>query len=255
MSRPGHLSTGSRWITGFFIFLVGSIVFQGPYSPALSDPAEDLILGEACFMAGDFVCAGERLEGVVESGQAGRVERALYLLGRIHLITGDFRQSKEFFERAAEGDPGYSVRWMALVGIGDALFGAARHEEAIRRYRFALSEIPPDVDGAVVQVKIALCRYHLGRHREASALLGEALTRIQPLSGWIGREEDFLRSMSMMEMGPSPLAGERFFITIGPVEGDPNLEDIVGPEIPMRRIREGGGDLSRSGPSMTRCRQ
>lgn len=248
MIRPGRLLAVSRLITGFLLFLLGSVVFPGLNGPAFSDPADDLILGEACFMAGDLVCAEEKLEDVAESGQARTVERALYLLGRVHLLTGDFRQSKEFFERAAEKDLRSAGRWLALVGIGDALFGAGRHEEALRRYRFALSETPPDVDNALVQVKIALCQYQLGRRREATALLGEVLTRIGPLSGWAGREEDFFHSLSVMGMGPSTSERDRFVLLLGPVEGNPDLSNLLGPGVPVKESRKGDEVFLEIGP-------
>lgn len=199
-------------------------------------------------MAGDFLRAAEYLEKVVASGGAAHEARALYLLGRVHLLTGDFRQSKEFFERAAEKGPRSASGWMNLVGIGDALFGAGRYEDALRRYRFAVSEMPSDADAGVVEVKIALCHHNLGRHEESVGLLRDALSRIPSLSGWVGREEDFFRSVSMAGMGPASAEKGHLTLRVGPVVGDPDLSFLTGLEVPMEKSREGGEVFFRIGP-------
>lgn len=199
-------------------------------------------------MAGDFVRAAEYLENVAASGGATQEARALYLLGRVHLLTGDFRQSKEFFERAAEKGTRSAAGWMTLVGIGDALFGAGRYEEALRRYRFAVSEMPSDLDAGVVEVKIALCHHNLGRPEESVRLLRDALTRIPSLSGWVGREEDFFRSVSMAGMGPASPEKGHLTLLVGPVEGDPDLSCLAGPDVPLKKLREGGEVFFQIGP-------
>jgi len=233
---------------GFFLLLPVFLVFFGSFRSAFSDTAGDLIMGEACFMAGDFVRAAGYLEKVAASSGATQEGRALYLLGRVHLLTGDFRQSKEFFERAAEKLPPSAAGWMSLVGIGDALFGAGRYEEALRRYRFAVSEMPTDADAGVVEVKIALCHHSLGRHEESVRLLRDAMSSIPSLSGWVGREEDFFRSVSMAGIGPASPEKGHVTLLVGPVEGDPDLSCLTGLDVRLEKSWEGGEVFFHIGP-------
>jgi tetratricopeptide (TPR) repeat protein len=228
------------------LLLAGALVLAA--GPGFSDPIDNLTLGEAFFMAGDLAGASKVLGETAGSGQRDRASRALYLLGRISLLTGDFRQSKEFFERAADLGRDSGKRWMALAGIGDALSGSGRHEEAIRRYRLAMGEAPPGVDRAVIEVKMALCEHELGRGTAAAEHLGSALARVPLLSGWVGREEEFYHSMAMIGFGAPADTVEKVFLLLGPVEGDIHLYDLVGLETPVREVRRQGKVFLEIGP-------
>jgi len=239
---------GSHPLSGFLLFLAAFLIMAGFVGPVFPDSIDNLTLGEAFYMAGDLTGASKKLREAAKSDQWNRSSRALYLLGRISLLKGDFRQSKEFFERAADVDQDSTKRLMALVGIGDALFGSGRHEEAIRRYRFAIGEAPMGVDRAVIEVKMALCEHESGRRNEAMARLSEVLTRIPLLSGWVGREEEFYHSMSMIGIGTSAAEGEKILLLLGPMEGDLHLYDLVGPEVPVREVWKQGRVFLEIGP-------
>ncbi|UCG38053.1 MAG: hypothetical protein JSV00_07565 [bacterium] len=208
---------------------------------------DDLILGEAHYMAGDLSAAAQRLSKAVNSDDAVQVQRAYYLLGRVSLLTGDFRQAKEYFERAADSGNGGS-RWKALAGIGDALYASGRHEEALRRYRIAQAAAAGGVDAAVMDLKMALCEHVLGNEAAARRQLGSALARIPVLSGWVGREEEFYHSMSMIGIEVSAKDEERIYLLVGPVRGDFNADEVMGVEVPVREIRKGGRSYLEYGP-------
>jgi tetratricopeptide (TPR) repeat protein len=233
---------------GNVLVLASCLFLAGPSWTAFSGSKDDLILGEALYMAGDLTGASQRLIEAAESHQSDHVQRALYLLGRISLLTGDFRQAKEYFERAADVVPDKGVRWMALAGIGDALFTSGRHEEAIRRYRIARTAAPVGEQRAIIDLKTALCDHALGRNEEARDKMNNALSRIPLLSGWMGREEEFYHSMSMIGMGGPERAGEKIFILVGPVEGVVQLDMIIDPDVPVREVRRGGAVFLEVGP-------
>jgi tetratricopeptide (TPR) repeat protein len=236
----------SLW--GYLLILTGCLLFADPSGTALSGSNDDLIVGEALYMAGDLTGASQRLMEAVKSNKSDHVQRALYLLGRISLLTGDFRQAKEYFERAVDIDPDKGSSWMALAGIGDALFTSGRYEEAIRRYRIAQNVAPMGEQRAIIEVKTALCDHALGREEDARIRMNNALSRIPLLSGWIGREEEFYHSMSMIGMGGPEREGERIFVLVGPVEGVVMLDRIIGPDIPVREIRRDSGVFLELGP-------
>lgn len=235
-------------LLGHVFVLTGCLILAGPAWNAFSGSADDLILGEALYMAGDLTGASQKLVKAAESNQSEHVQRALYLLGRISLLTGDFRQGKEYFERAADVKPDAGGRWMALAGIGDALFTSGHCEEAIRRYRIALAASPMGEDRAVIELKMALCDHALGHEQEAGIRMNNALSRIPLLSGWIGREEEFYHSMSMIGLGGPEKAGERIYILVGPVTGVVKLDRIIEPDVPVREIRKSGRVFLELGP-------
>ena len=212
-------------------------------------PVDDLAVGEALYMSGNLVEASQRLSSAAGSGKPAQVQRALYLLGRISLITGDFRQAKEYFERSADiKDAGNPGKWMALAGIGDTLYASGRFEEAIRRYRFALGETGSSREEAVIGLKTALCEYSLGRESEAKDHLRTAFRQIPVLSGWLGREEDFFHSMAMVGIEPPLETTERIYVRAGPVQGDFRVDEIVGPEVPVNETRAGSRSYLEFGP-------
>jgi tetratricopeptide (TPR) repeat protein len=223
-------------------------LFVDPIGTAYPGSLDDLILGEALYMTGNLAGASKKLEEAARSGQIDQVQRALYLLGRISLLTGDFRQGKEYFERAADVKPDTGGRWMALAGIGDALFSSGRYEEAVRRYRITLGEAPSGEDRAVIEVKMALCDHALGREDEARRRMNSALSRIPLLSDWMGREEEFYHSMSMIGIGMPETEGERIFLILGPIEGVIQLDRIIRRDIPVREIRKEGSVYLELGP-------
>jgi tetratricopeptide (TPR) repeat protein len=235
-------------LSGHALVLAGCFLLAVYTRTAFPGPDDDLILGEALYMAGDLTGASQKLTEAAKSNQSDSVQRALYLLGRISLLTGDFRQGKEYFERAADVEPDSGGRWMALAGIGDALFTSGRYEEAVRRYRIAQAVAPPGEQRAIIDVKMALCDHALGKDEEAGIRMNNALSRIPLLSGWMGREEEFYHSMSMIGMGGAEKAGEKVFIVVGPVDGDPRLDEIIGSDVPVREIRESGGVFLELGP-------
>ncbi len=213
-----------------------------------ADPVEDLTVGEAYYMIGNLVEASQKLSGVVDTGEPAQVYRALYILGRISLLTGDFRQAKQYFERAAEtvGRSGSST--MALAGIGDALYAGGIYEEALRRYRIAQGKTGGGVEKAIIGLKMALCENALGKEAEARAHLREALGNIPVLSGWVGREEEFYHSMAMVGINVREGVVEKIYVLAGPVRGDFNADEIIRPDIPVKEIRRRGQTYLEYGP-------
>jgi tetratricopeptide (TPR) repeat protein len=223
-------------------------LLTGSAGPVFPDSLDNLTLGEAYYMTGDLEGAAKMLAEPAGSEDSSLSFRSLYLLGRISLLQGDFRQSKEYFERAAEAGRKSGKRWMALAGIGDALFGSGRFEEAVRRYRVAAGETLPGVDRAVLEVKTSICEQEMGNHAVAMVRLGRALSGIPILSGWVGREEEFLHSISMIGFGsPSP-ERENVYILLGPVQGSVHLFDAVGSEVPVKEVRKQGSVYLEIGP-------
>jgi len=214
-----------------------------------ADPVDDLTMGEAFYMSGNLVEAAQKLSRAAGSTVPAQARRALYLLGRISLFKGDFRQAKEYFERSADIDTAGSVgRSMALAGIGDTLYASGRFEEAIRRYRVAQGEARMGREGAVIGLKIALCEHSMGRESEALKHLREALERIPVLSGWVGREEEFYHSMVMVGIDPVRENILRIFIKAGPVEGDFRVDEIVGSEVSVKEVRSNNRSYLEFGP-------
>ncbi len=212
-------------------------------------PLDDLTLGEALYMTGDLTGAEARLLDVAASGDPVHTGRSLYLLGRIGLLRGDFRQGKEYFERAAEathGPPG--LRWMALAGIGDALYASGNYEEALRRYRFALKEAGDASRGPVVTLKMALCVHAMGREEEARAQMRAALSRIPFLSGWIGREEEFTRTLTLVGLDAPRKGPMSIYVQAGPLEGDIRIDSLIGPDVAYREVRRKGRSYLEFGP-------
>ena len=200
-------------------------------------------------MSGNLVEAAQRLFNAAGSDVPTQAQRALYLLGRISLLTGDFRQAKEYFERSTDiQGAGTAGRWMALAGIGDTLYASGRYEEAIRRYRIAQGEAGKGEEGAVIGLKIALCEHSLGRELEAQGHLRAALKRIPVLSGWVGREEEFYHSMSMVGIEPPEQTQVRIYIEAGPVKGDFRTDDLVGPDVAVHEMRKDGRSYIVYGP-------
>lgn len=210
---------------------------------------DDLVAGEAYYMSGNLADAARKLSMAARTADPARAQRAFYLLGRVSLLTGDFRQAKEYFERSADTRGGHSIgRLMALVGIGDTLYASGRYEEAIRRYRIAQTEAGKSSEGAVLELKTALCEYSLGRQSEAMAHLRKAIRRIPVLSGWVGREADFVRSMEMAGIEPSAKAAERIYLIAGPLAGDFRGDEIVDAHVPVREKRKGNKSYLEYGP-------
>jgi len=236
VSRATRAGFGSfQSLIGFFCCL---IFLSLSCCRALADSVDDLTMGEAYYMSGDLVEASRRLSRVAGSKTPSQAQRALYLLGRISLLTGDFRQAKEYFERSADvKDARPAGRWMALAGVGDTLYASGQYEEAIRRYRIAQSRTVHNQERAVLDLKIALCEHSLGRESEALEHLREALTRIPILSGWVGREEEFYYSMVMVGIEPPPETVRRIYVKTGPVEGDFRVDEVIGPDVLVKETR------------------
>jgi tetratricopeptide (TPR) repeat protein len=233
---------------GRLLVFFGILVTLGTPSVVFSAEQIDLVLGEAYFMAGSFQEAVEHLTISVQR-DGDKAHRALYLLGRISLLTGDFRQSKEFFERAQEHMPTV-VRWRAQAGIGDALYGSGKYEEAIRRYRIAKNNAGGASNAASVELKIALCEMALGREEKAKSRMREAIEKISVLSSWSGKEEAFYKSLSMQGLQKKPGTAARIYVTVGPVSGIvKGLGDLgITSEISSSREKIGGKSFLRCGP-------
>jgi len=214
-----------------------------------ADSVDDLTMGEAFYMSGNLDEAAQRLSNAAVSKTPSQAQRALYLLGRINLLTGDFRQAKEYFERSADIEGTRAAgRWMALAGIGDTLYASGQYDEAIRRYRVARKETGHSKEGAVIGLKIALCEHSLGRESEALDHLRKALTRIPVLSGWVGREEEFYYSMVMMGIDPPQQVALKIYVKAGPVEGDFRVDEVVGPHVLVKETRENNRSYLEFGP-------
>ena len=241
-SGPGFFR-GPSCLLGFLLLIA---VF--PWA-VLAGSVDDLTMGEALYMSGNLTEAARKFADVAGSDEPALARRALYLLGRISLLTGDFRQAKENFERSADIEGTRSAgRWMALAGIGDTLYASGRYEEAIRRYRFAQGEAVSAREGAVIGLKIALCEHSLGRESEALGHLRTALARIPVLSGWMGREEEFYHTMVMAGIEPPAETTIRIFVSAGPISGDFKVDDVVGPEVMVRETRKGSRSYLEFGP-------
>lgn len=240
----------------------GSGIFRGPTCllgclllltalpwAVLAGSVDDLTMGEAFYMSGNLTEAAQILARAVDSDEPARVQRALYLLGRISLLTGDFRQAKEYFERsAATGETGSTGRWSALAGIGDTLYASGRYEEAIRRYRIAQAETLNVREGAIIDLKIALCEYSRGKVSEALKHMRAALERIPVLSGWVGREEEFYHTMVMAGIEPPPETVTRIFVMAGPIKGDFKVDEVVGPDMVVKEVRKDNRSYLEFGP-------
>ncbi len=216
--------------------------------PVGSGPAEDLTVGEAYYMVGNLTEASQRLSRSVETGEPVQAYRALYLLGRISLLTGDFRQAKEYFERAGESSNRTANSWMSLAGIGDALYAGGIYDEAIRRYRIAQGQAGGDVEKAIISLKMALCENALGKGEEARTHLRAALKKIPVLSGWVGQEEEFYHSMAMVGISVREGAVRKIYVVAGPVKGNFNADGIVSTDIQVREIRKRGETYLEYGP-------
>ena len=200
-------------------------------------------------MSGNLVEAAQRLSIASGSKVPTQAQRALYLLGRINLLTGDFRQAKEYFERSADiEDARAAGKWLAMAGIGDTLYASGRYEEAIRRYRIAQGEVGNSKEGAVIGLKIALCEHSLGRKSEALEHLREALTRIPILSGWVGKEEEFYHTMVMVGIESPVQTVTRIYVKAGPLKGDFKVDEVVGPHISVKEMRLGNKSYLEFGP-------
>ena len=238
MTVSGAARAGSGSFKSLSCFFCCIISLSLSIQSVLADPAEDITLGEAYYMSGDLAAAARRLSGAAGSTVPAQAQRALYLLGRISLLTGDFRQAKEYFERSADVEgAGIAGRSMALAGIGDTLYASGRFEEAIRRYRLAQPRTGQSGDGAVLDLKIALCEHSLGKESQALEHLRAALARIPVLSGWVGREKEFYHSMVMVGIEPPSETVSRWFLRTGPVKGDFKVDEVIGPEVMVKETR------------------
>ena len=54
--------------------------------------------------------------------------------------------------------------------------------------------------------------------------------------------------MDMMGIGTSPSEEGRFILLLGPIQGDLNLNHLVGPEVPVRELKKGGEVFLEIGP-------
>jgi len=246
---PRDTRTGSGSFQGLSCFIYFFLIIPILCSAVVAGPVDDLTIGEAFYMSGNLAEAAQRLSNAAGSKTPTQAQRALYLLGRISLFRGDFRQAKEYFERSADIDGARAAgRWMALAGIGDTLYASGRYEEAIRRYRIAQGESGNGKEGAVIGLKIALCEHSLGRETEALGHLKAALKSIPVLSGWVGREEEFYHSMTMVGIEPFEQTEKRIYVEAGPVIGDFRIDDIVGNDVAFRELRKGGKSYIVFGP-------
>ncbi|TNF46246.1 tetratricopeptide repeat protein [bacterium] len=233
---------------GRLLVVLGILATLVTPSVALSGNQAEVFIGEAYFMSGNFQEAAEHLTLYVDR-EGDQSYRALYLLGRISLLMGDFRQSKEFFERAYEDMP-QGVQWRAQAGIGDALYGSGQYEEAIRRYRVAKNDAAGSSSVAAVELKIALCEMALGREAKARVRMKEAMDQIPVLSAWSGKEEAFYQSLSMQGLNQSPQIAKRIFVTVGPVSKViRKLEDIgIAEDVSSKRQKIGDAAFLLCGP-------
>jgi tetratricopeptide (TPR) repeat protein len=199
-------------------------------------------------MVGNLAEASQRLLRASETGEPIQAYRALYLLGRISLLTGDFRQAKEYFERAVDGNRLPAGNWMALAGIGDALYAGGIYEEAIRRYRIAQGKAGGEVEKAIIDLKMALCQNALGKDEEARLNLRAALKKIPVLSGWVGQEEEFYHSMAMVGISVREGKVSQIYVVAGPVKGDFNAAGVVSADVQVRELRKGGKTYLEYGP-------
>lgn len=241
-------TTRHRPHAGRFLALIGIFAALGTPSAVFSAEPADLFIGEAYFMAGSFQEAVDHLsKSVQRSGD--QAHRALYLLGRISLLTGDYRQSKEFFERAQEHMP-ESVQWRAQAGIGDSLYGSGQYEEAIRRYRVAKGNAGDASSAASVELKIALCEMALGREEKARTRMREAMGQIPILASWSGKEEAFYQSLSMQGLKQEPGTVKMIYVKVGPVSGIiKGLGDLgITAEVSSQREKVGGKSFLKCGP-------
>jgi tetratricopeptide (TPR) repeat protein len=208
--------------------------------------SSDVYLGEAYYMSGNLAEAEEYLSRAAEGGGPGSV-RALYLLGRISLLTGDFRQSKEFFERSEEKLP-ENAKWKGILGIGDALYSGGYYSEATRRYREAKHAGAPE---GIVELKIALCEMALDRHDSALARVKAVLPGIPVLSAWVGREEDFFASLALQGFEGKEPVTEQLYVLLGPLPSREKLPSRIRDaveDVPSSKVKVMGRTYFRFGP-------
>jgi tetratricopeptide (TPR) repeat protein len=250
LARSWFKGTGSGCAFLVRTFVVCFLLILSTFPWAVSEGSVDyLVLGEAYYMSGNFADAARERSHAAGTGQPALTQRAFYLLGRISLLTGDFRQAKEYFERSTDIGGGYrTTRIMALAGIGDTLYASGHYEEAIRRYRIAQSEAGGNSEEAVLGLKTALCEYSLGRKTEAMEHLRGYFRKIPVLSGWVGREEDFVQSMIMAGLAPLSETAERIYLIAGPVPEDYRDGEVVDAYVPVKAFRKGDGPYLEYGP-------
>jgi hypothetical protein len=95
---------------------------------------------------------------------------------------------------------------------------------------------------------MALCEHALGNEKEARGRMNSALSRIPLLSGWMGREEEFYHSMSMIGIGIPETERERIYLLVGPLRDDIDLGRVTGRDIPTRKVRKAGRVFLEMGP-------
>lgn len=142
---------------------------------------------------------------------AGRLpaKERLWATARYHARHGRLDSTVHYHQLIVDLDPGNSL---GLVGLGNALDGMGRVEEALVSYRRALQEAP-DVVTAYNKVMVTLRR--LGREREADSVLNLMRQRFPeaPVT-WIGEvaqamlAADFDRADSLAAMMTSHGNGE-----------------------------------------------
>lgn len=208
-----------------------------------------LAMGEAYFMVGNLTEAAQHLQKTVDDTRGAGRARAFYLLARISLLTGDFPQAKEYFERTLdERDAGAALRDMSLVGIGDVHLAGGLYDEALRRYRRALQQDSRAVPPAQVEIRMALAEHYLGNHEEADATLSSALEAIPVMSHWLGREEEFYRSMAMTGIQERPEKWVRFYVVAGPLGRDGQENGPMEDGISVRDVRRDEERFREYGP-------
>ncbi len=239
--KPGRRSRAMIRLLRFIPIVIILFLAQAAFTSS-----SNVYLGEAFYMSGDLAEAEEYLSRAAEDGGPGSV-RALYLLGRISLLTGDYRQSKEYFERSEEKLPD-NVKWKAILGIGDALYSGGYYSEATRRYREAKHAGAPE---GIVELKIALCEIALDRHDSALARLKAALPGIPILTAWIGREEDFFQSLTLQGFEGKIPGEEQLYVLLGPIPSRKKLPSRVRDavvDVPGSRVKVMGRTYFRFGP-------
>ncbi len=241
VGKPGRRSRAMKRLLRFIPIVIILSLAQSAFTSS-----SNVYLGEAFYMSGDLAEAEEYLSRALEDGGPGSV-RALYLLGRISLLTGDFRQSKEFFERAEEKLPD-NVKWKGILGIGDALYSGGYYPEATRRYREAKHAGAPE---GIVELKIALSEIAMDKHDSALARVKAALPGIPILTAWIGREEDFFASLALQGFEGKIPGEEQLYVLLGPIPPKYKLPARIreaAAQVPGSRIKEGGRIYFRYGP-------
>jgi YaiO family outer membrane protein len=145
----------------------------------------DIRLRQIQFQAQRLIARGQKDEGlqlIASHAEArGRDYNALVAAGEAFTTAGEFRDAREFFDRAAQLAPD---RDEALLGLARAARQQGKHRDALAFYEDVVARNPESVPGWLGLADVAQLRGDLNRAWQAL----DAAQRVAPGSALIARE-------------------------------------------------------------------